>query len=99
VLRRPLVSAVVFLVWTALLLFWATAATVWVAHNTAIGPVLVRLGGTEHGSRHGIHLGDLVAAVVFYGGAIAVVATTASVQLARRRAWIREGRPTRPLGA
>lgn len=94
-LRRPFVSSLVFLVWTLLLLGWATAATVWVAAETAVGPVVVTLS-----HNHGIHAGDVLAGVLFYGGAVAVVAATAGVQLVRRRRWIRAGRPpTTPLGA
>jgi hypothetical protein len=61
---RPLLAR-----WPQLLVVWglATAAGLWTAATTAIGPVLLRLTNS-----HGVHLGDVVALVIFYGAAAVV---------------------------
>lgn len=67
--RRLLLAASVVTVWAG-----AVAGTLAVAHWTKLGVVVVRLS-----HRHGIHAGDLAAAVLFSS-----LALVASVQLRQR---------------
>lgn len=63
VLRRLLAR------WPLLVVVWglATAAGLWAAAATAVGPVILRLT-----YNHGVHLGDVVAFAFFYGAAAVV---------------------------
>jgi hypothetical protein len=56
---RALTTALVILVWSV-----AASAVLVVATETAVGPILIKLS-----RRHGIHLGDALAFVVFTAAA------------------------------
>jgi ribose/xylose/arabinose/galactoside ABC-type transport system permease subunit len=96
--RRLVTSPIALGAWVLTWLALATAATAWVAHETTLGPVLVTLGNDQrHGHRHGIHVGDLVAATTFFGIALVVTFVTVAVQLARVE--LARRRTTTPPGA
>ena len=85
--RRPLTSPIAFGAFALILLSFASAATMWVARETAVGPVLVTLSHS-----HGVHEGDVLAGSLFFGTALLVAGATGVVQMLRVRA-------TRRLGA
>ncbi len=60
--------------WPLLVVVWglATAAGLWTAATTAVGPVVLRLTQS-----HGVHVGDVVAFAVLYGAAALVTGRVA----------------------